>query len=291
MSRGPVIDPGQQPVAAGRTLESVNSSTTTTAVAHEPGRTRTRLPRWMRFGWVFVAVVVIGLWSLLTGTKIVDTTLFPSPTRLSTAYSEVTSNGQLWNDISTTLHELGLAVLLFVVVGTTLGVLLGASARRFDIAYGPISTLFAMPKITVLPVFVLAFGLGLRQKVLFGALYGLFPLVMNTMVGARAVPVLYTQLFDSIGARLLFRTLRLTLPSMLPFFLTGLRIGYVYAGIGVLLAEMYVSTQGLGQDIVSAADRSTLDHFWVFVLAATIILVIGAGIIKLIENRLASWRG
>lgn len=290
MTRGPVTNSGQSPPPADQPVET-EVAPAASAPAAGAGQAKMRQPLWLRFGWVVVALVIVGLWALLTETKIVDTTLFPSPSRLADAYSDIAASGRLWDDISTTLHELGLAVLLFVVVGTLLGVVLGAGARRFDITYGPISALFAMPKITVLPVFVLAFGLGLQQKVLFGALYGLFPLVMNTMVGARAVPVLQTQLFDSIGARPLFRTVRLTLPSMLPFFLTGLRIGFVYAGIGVLLAEMYVSSQGLGQEIVSAADHPTLDRFWVFVLAATIILVIGAGVIKLIENRLAGWRG
>lgn len=257
---------------------------------HKAGTNRTGVGPLARYGWIGVVGAVLLLWWLLTGSGAISSPLLPSPTRLYDATREVSQDGRLWLDIRTTLGELGVAVAVFVVVGTVLGIAMGSSARRFAIFDGPVATWFAMPKITVLPVFVLAFGLGFQQKVLFGALYGLFPLVMNTMAGARAVRTVHTQLFDAIGAGPVFRSLRLTLPSMLPFFLTGLRIGFVYGGIGVLLAEMYVSTEGLGQELISAADQPTLDQFWVFVLTATALLVIGAGILGLIEHRLAKWR-
>jgi ABC-type nitrate/sulfonate/bicarbonate transport system permease component len=243
-----------------------------------------------RYGWLGVVASILLLWWLLTSSGVVDSPLVPSPSRLLHAAQEVSEGGRLWLDVRTTLGELAAAVGIFVVVGTVLGVAMGSGERRFGIFNGPVATWFAMPKITVLPVFVLAFGLGFQQKVLFGALYGLFPLVMNTMVGARAVRPVHSQLFDAVGAGQVFRAARLTIPSMIPYFLTGLRIGYVYAGIGVLLAEMYVSTAGLGQALIGAADQPVLDQFWVFVLASSAILVIGAGVLGLVEYRLAKWR-
>jgi ABC-type nitrate/sulfonate/bicarbonate transport system permease component len=244
----------------------------------------------MRYGWIGLVAGLLGLWWLLTAASIVDTTLFPPPGELGSEGWALLREGTLWSDMLATIGELAVAVVGFVVVGTVVGVVLGGGSRRFDVFYGLISTLFAMPKVTLLPVFVLAFGLGLQQKVYFGILYGLFPLVMNTMVGARSVRTIHSQLFDSVGAGPVLRASRLTLPSMLPFFLTGLRIGYVYAGIGVLLAEMYVSTEGLGQRIVTAADQTTLTEFWIYVLAATIILVSGASIVRFLEGRLSGWR-
>src|SRR5699024_2502871 len=191
---------------------------------------------------------------------VVDSKLVPSPRRLVEAYADITAGGQLWSDVTATVGELAVASIIFIAAGTILGIYFGSGTRRFDVTYGPISTIFAMPKITFLPVFVLVLGYGMQQKALFGALYGFFPLIMNTMIGAKSVQLTHHQLFDVIGANSVFRALRLTLPSMLPYFMTGLRIGYVYAGIGVLLAEMYVSSEGIGQQINSAADQTTLDQ-------------------------------
>lgn len=236
-----------------------------------------------------LGALVLGTWWLASETAWAGSPLVPSPARLATALWAVAEDGRLWEGVAATAEEIGLAVLLFVAVGTAVGLTMGGGPLRFNVVYGPLSTLFALPKVTLLPLFVLMFGYGTQQKVLFGALYGLFPLVMNTMVGARAVSAVHRDLFDSVGAGPLFRALRLTLPSMMPFFLSGLRIGFVYAGIGVLLAEMYVSTKGLGQEIVSAADQTTLDQFWVFVGAATVILVAGSTLLRALEERV-TWR-
>lgn len=255
---------------------------------------RQRLARltgsWRSYGWVGVVALAVALWWALSATEVISPRLFPTPDRVAATAVDLAASGELWPHMAVTVRELLAATALFVAVGGVLGLLLGRSRLSFDITYGPITTLFAMPKITVLPIFVLAFGFGLQQKVLFGALYGFFPLVMNTMLGARGVRQLHSQLFDSIGAGPVFRAARLVLPSMLPFFISGLRIGYVYAGIGVLLAEMYVSTSGLGRQIVSSAEHSTLTAFWVYVGAASVILVAGATLLHLVESRFSRWR-
>jgi ABC-type nitrate/sulfonate/bicarbonate transport system permease component len=269
------------------------TGTTATIGEQVGGRVRAALrwsPAWQSYGWVAVLAAWVALWWLLTATDILSPTLFPSPPEVVSAAVDLAAAGDLWPHVWATIKELLVATALFVAVGGVLGLVLGSSRRLFDITYGPISTLFAMPKITVLPIFVLAFGLGMQQKVLFGALYGFFPLVMNTMLGARGVRPIHSQLFQSIGARPVFRALRLVLPSMLPFFISGLRIGFVYAGIGVLLAEMYVSSTGLGREIVSSAEQSTLTDFWVYVGAASLILVAGATLLRRLEVRFSRWR-
>lgn len=260
----------------------------------------TRAPLWQRlrpsgrslerYGWIGIVAAAVGLWWLLSELEIISPVIFPAPPDVASAAVDLSGSGALWPHVGQTVQELLLATALFVAVGAVLGVVLGSTKTLFNLTYGPISTLFAMPKITVLPIFVLAFGFGLKQKVLFGALYGFFPLVMNTMLGTRGVRPIHAQLFDSIGARPVFRAWRLVVPSMLPFFISGLRIGFVYAGIGVLLAEMYVSREGLGRQIVTSAEHSTLTDFWVYIGAASAILVTGATALRYLELRLSRWR-
>jgi NitT/TauT family transport system permease protein len=255
-------------------------------------RQRLQLPRKLidSYGWLGVLAAAVALYWMLSAAEVLSPTIFPTPPRIVSAAVDLAGEGTLWPHVWVTVQELLLATGLFLVIGGGLGLALGASRISFDIAYGPISTLFAMPKITVLPIFVLAFGFGMQQKVLFGALYGFFPLVMNTMLGARGVRRIHAELFDSIGAKPAFRARRLVLPSMLPFFISGLRIGFVYAGIGVLLAEMYVSTDGLGRQIKTAAEHSTLSEFWVYVGAASAILITGATALRYLERRYDRWR-
>jgi ABC-type nitrate/sulfonate/bicarbonate transport system permease component len=93
-----------------------------------------------------------------------------------------------------------------------------------------------------------------------------------------------------VGASFWFRLWRLLVPGALPYFITGLRIGYVYAGIGVLLAEMFAAVGGLGNRIIGAGYQSTLDQFWVYVVVSAALLMAGAGVFRAIEVRLSHWR-
>lgn len=242
-----------------------------------------------RFGWLGVVIAAFGTWWGLSVANVLDANLFPSPGTLGRRFLEM-SAGALWTDILQTLKLLMIATIVFIVVGTAFGIMLGTRKNAFDVSYGPIGTLFATPKITLLPIFVLTLGVGLTQKVMFGAFYGLFPLIMIVMVGSRNIPPLYQSLMRTIGAPTLMRVFRLYIPAMLPFFFSGLRIGYVYAGIGILLSEMYVSVDGLGQGIMSSVGQKTLASFWIYVFAATSVLLVGSSLLRHLERKLERWR-
>src|SRR5699024_4773568 len=115
-----------------------------------------------------------------------------------------------------TATELLLATALFTVVGGLLGILLGASRLAFVVTYGPVATLFAFPKVTLFPIFIMAVGLGLTSKVLFGALFGVFPLLMGVMVAVRGIRTTHLMLFDAVGASFWMKVRRLYIPATLP---------------------------------------------------------------------------
>jgi NitT/TauT family transport system permease protein len=235
-------------------------------------------------------VAILVIWELVSRAEIINPRLFSSPLRVWDAWWGLLDRGLIWPHLWVTAQALLLALVVFVVVASVVGVALGVRQYTFEVFYGPIATFFAFPKVTLYPIFIIAFGFGLESKVLFGALFGFFPLVMNVMVGVRAVRRLHLDLFDSVGAGPFFRFSRLLIPATLPYFATGLRIGYVYAGIGILLAEMFAAVRGLGNRIIAAGYQSTLDNFWVYVVLASLLLMVGAGLFRIIELRLSRWR-
>jgi len=261
----------------------------TTEVARRPQRARSG--SWS-FGLQLGAAVVgiFALWELVTRTGILDIRLFSSPLLVWQTALELNEKGRIWPHVWTTTQELGVAFVIFTIVGGLGGVILGLRRDTFEVFYGPIATFFAFPKVTLYPLIIVALGLGFTSKVAFGALFGFFPLIMNTMVGVRAVRQLHVELFDSIGASFWFQLRRLFIPATLPYFITGLRVGFVYAGIGILLAEMFAAVKGLGNRIIAAGYQSTLHELWVYVGASALLLMIGAGALRLIEIRLGRWR-
>ena len=239
---------------------------------------------------VAIAVVVLGaLWELLSRSGIIDERLFSSPSRIWTTFLDLQAEGAIWHHLYVTVYELLGATALVIAVGGLVGILLGSSRLAFQVTYGPIATLFAFPKVTLFPIFITALGLGLSSKVLFAALFGFFPLAMGTMVGVRGIKSIHRSLLDVVGASFWFKLRHLYLPATLPAFVAALRIGYVYTGIGILLAEMFAAVAGLGNRIIGAGYQRTLDQFWVYVVLATLVLMLGAGVFRLIELRLARW--
>ncbi|HVM13479.1 MAG TPA: ABC transporter permease subunit [Egibacteraceae bacterium] len=237
-----------------------------------------------------VLVAFLVLWEVLSRTEVIDPRIFSSPTLIWDMWWVLLDRGLIWPHLWETTRHLLWAFVLFTVVAGVLGVVLGMRQYTFEVFYSPIAIFFAFPKVTLYPIFLIAFGLGAQSKILFGALFGFFPLVMNTMVGVREVRRLHLDLMRSIGAGPLFKFFRLLLPATLPSFATGLRIGFVYAGIGILLAEMFAAVRGLGNRIIAAGYQGTLDQFWVYVVLSSLLLLAGAGFFRILELRLSRWR-
>lgn len=240
---------------------------------------------------VLVALMMLaGVWEGLSRTELIDPDLFSSPSTIWATFLDLHGQGLIWGHTWVTAYELLLATALVIVVGGLVGVVLGASRLSFEVAYGPIATFFAFPKVTLFPIFITALGLGLTSKVLFGAVFGFFPLVMGTMVGVRGIRHIHRSLFDVVGASFWFKLTRLYIPATLPAFVAALRIGFVYAGIGILLAEMFAAVSGLGNRIIASGYQSTLDQFWVYVGLSTLLLMAGASVLRFAEVRMATWK-
>jgi len=145
-----------------------------------------------------------------------------------------------------TFFELAVAFVISVAIGLALGLLLGLS--RFSRAsFMPIVLLlYGTPQITILPLFILYFGIGAASKIAFGVSHGIFPIIVIIAAGVQNLkPILLTSA-RSMGASRwqLFRWV--IFPHMIPSFFAGMRLGMTGVLLGVLLAELYVSTAGIG---------------------------------------------
>ena len=106
--------------------------------------------------------------------------------------------------------------------------------------------LYATPQITVLPLFILYFGIGPASKIAFGVSHGIFPIIVTVVAGVQNIRPILIVAARSMGAKRwqIFRWV--IFPHMIPSFFAGLRLGMAGVLLGVLLAELYVSTAGIG---------------------------------------------
>src|SRR5947209_19374259 len=145
-----------------------------------------------------------------------------------------------------TFWELAVAFVLSVAIGLAIGLAVGLQpfARK---SFMPIVLLlYGTPQVTILPLFILYFGIGPASKIAFGVSHGMFPIIVTVAAGVQNIkPILLTSA-KSMGAGR-WQTFRWVIfPHMIPSFFAGMRLGMTGVLLGVLLAELYVSTAGIG---------------------------------------------
>ena len=230
------------------------------------------------------------LWWLVTRTAGLPAFILPSPLQVAVRFWKALADGSLLSNTLVTLTE----VLLGLLAGTATAVVLGyfiAKSRLFERLVAPyLVATQAIPIVAIAPLLVIWFGPGMFSKVLICALIVFFPVLVNTVVGVRAVPKPLHDLMGSLYAAPV-QTLRyLELPAALPILLGGLRIGATLSVIGAVLGELVGSDQGLGF-LVNVA-RGQYDTALVFVAMFTLILLalVLYGIVAFIESKLLVWQ-
>jgi len=178
-----------------------------------------------------------------------------------------------WVHASETGKAFALALALAVAGGLAIGLTLGLSRLASEVFEPMLVALYSIPKITLYPILLLAFGLGLSAKVAFGTLHGIIPIALFTINGVRNVKPVLLKSARTLGLSQ-FATIReVVLPAALPEIVTGLRIGFSLTIIGTLLAEMFASQRGLGFLLMNAIGLHNVDR----IMALTFGLVVFAG--------------
>lgn len=220
------------------------------------------------------ALVLVGalliLWQLLF--EIAGERALTPPLQTFRYTARLLETAAFWGHVRETARAFGLALLLSVVLGLALGFTLGVRRFAGEVVEPMLVALYSIPKITLYPVVLLAFGIGLPAKVAFGTLHGVLPVAIFTMSAVRGIrPVLLkTARVMRLGPwPLLWRIL---FPAALPEIFTGLRIGFALTLIGTLLGEMFGSQQGLGYLLMTAIGLQNID----VIMAVTLLLVVFA---------------
>ncbi|MFL6797917.1 MAG: ABC transporter permease [Xanthobacteraceae bacterium] len=145
-----------------------------------------------------------------------------------------------------TFTELGVAFVLAVIIGLVFGLALGLQPFARKSFMPIILLLYATPQITILPLFILYFGIGPASKIAFGVSHGFFPLILAIVAGVQNIKPILLVSARSMGASRWQLLRHVIFPHMIPSFFAGMRLAMTGVLLGVLLAELYVSTAGIG---------------------------------------------
>ncbi|QBI19849.1 ABC transporter permease [Egibacter rhizosphaerae] len=201
-------------------------------------------------GWialrVYPIVLLLVVWQLLVTAELLSPFVLPGPVSVAERAWELVGDGSLQGELVTTLGRIFAAYGLALVVGTTLGLLMGR-LTTVRLALRPlVAYLFPTPKIAIYPALLIIFGLGTASKVALGFAESVFPILLATAAASSQIDPRLLWSARALGTSERRTFPRVVLPASLPGILTGARIGLVGAIIGVYLGEMIAGGDGLG---------------------------------------------
>jgi NitT/TauT family transport system permease protein len=155
-------------------------------------------------------------------------------------------DGSIWAHIGATLQAMLVGYVIGCAIGITGGFLFGFMPRTYLVLSPYLTALYALPKVALVPLFILLLGIGIASKVALVAMTVFFIVLNSTLDGVRDVDADLTRSLTLMGASRLETIRKVILPGTLPWIFTGMRISVRYAFTGTLLAELIGSNRGLG---------------------------------------------
>ncbi|MEU8549412.1 ABC transporter permease [Streptomyces roseoverticillatus] len=279
-------------------VESVGVPAAPTAPAAGRASARAKAARRRRLtvyaARVLVLVVVLGAWELMARNGVIDPFYFSMPSKIWDQIVQWTLHGtpqgSLGEQIWYTLYEALLGWVFGVAGGVVLGIGLGRVRFLADVFSPYIKVLNALPRIALVPIFLILFGLGPASKVASAVVLVFFPVFFNAFQGAREVDRNLVANARILGASKRRVTLQVVIPSATSWIFTSLHISFGFALIGAIVGEYIGAAKGIG--LLVSASQGTFNTAGVY--AAMVILAVVAllaeGLLTFAEKRLFRWK-
>jgi NitT/TauT family transport system permease protein len=274
---------------------SVQAAATYRVIHPRVRRPRSPLVRWYRRNERMVLglaglVAFFGLWQLGSNVGAIDALFFSSPTAVAAAALHEIQVPRFWEDVRYSLTEVTVGFVASIVLAVPLGLAIGWY-RRVSFSFDPwLNFLNAIPRPALIPLVVLWVGLGIEMKTVIVFLGGFFSIILPTVEGVRTVDQQLLDVAHSFRAsqRRVFTSV--VIPATVPYIAAGVRLALGRLLIGVVVAELYAQTQGIGVMIERAADVLDSARMLFGVLLFTLMGVLTTELAVRVERRFQRWR-
>lgn len=237
---------------------------------------------WIAAGQACVPLAALAVWAATA--RLAGPDFLPGPTDTARVFLHGLATGWLMENLGVTLYELAWGFAWSVFGGFPLGLALGLWPLLREAYETPILSLYAVPKVTLFPIFLFLFKLGPESKIAFGAFHGLFPVAILTWSAMRAIPAVHLKLARALRLTPWQAIRHVVVPSILPSLTIGLRLGLNLAFLGVILGEMFGARHGLGQLLMAGGAAFDMGRI-VVVLCVVALLALTANAALLFLQR------
>ena len=250
-----------------------------------------RLPR--SVSMLFVFVVFIAFWELLTRSGLVSAIILPTPWEtledMIFVGGNLLSGGYMLEALWITILEVIYGFLLAILIGFSLGVLVGETVFGERAVMPYLVAIDTMPKVAFAPLFVAWLGFDISSKVALAAFIATFPIVVGTAAGLHAADENARMLFKTMGASRWQTLWKMKLPTGLPHIFTGLKIGAVGVMAGAITGEFLGGGKGFGELIRVAASQLNTPRVFSLILYLSLVGLALFALVVWTERRLVFW--
>jgi ABC-type nitrate/sulfonate/bicarbonate transport system permease component len=238
---------------------------------------------------VAAVAVLLGLWELVVQTGLISETSIPTMSATVAELGRQVGESSFWSSVGNTLEGWALGLGIAVAFGVPLGVLIGSSRWVYRGLRVPIEFLRPIPSVALIPLAVLIYGTGLQSKIFLAAFASFWPLLIQTVYGVQDVDPVATDTARSFGLGRLSRLVRITLPSAVPYIVTGVRISSAVALILSVTAELVIGAPGLGRSINAARSGGNLELMYALIIATGLLGWALNILATAVERRILHW--
>jgi NitT/TauT family transport system permease protein len=239
---------------------------------------------------IYSAALIIGffvLWEFLCWAFHISSIVLPRPSEVVVTLFE--RRDAIWPHVWQTLFTTLIGFALGVGIGVLLGMLIGSSRLAYGVVYPLLVGFSSIPKVAVVPIFVLWFGAGTVPAILTAMILCVFPVVVNVATGLATTEPELEDVMRSLRATSLDILTNVGLPRTMPYFFASLKVAITQAFVGTVIAETVASNRGIGNFMLIAS--SSFDTPLVFA-GLLVLAILGVGlyvIFSIIENWVTGW--
>ncbi len=233
-------------------------------------------------------VVVLFLWEIFG--RQVNPLFLSYPSAIARAFIQLLGAGEFQRQALGSLQVFVIGLSVALVLGIALGLLMGRYRLAEYLLDPYVYALDATPRVAMIPLLLLWFGLGTSSKIAIVFLSGLFPVLMNTFSGVRTVSANLVDVGRAYGAKEGKIFTKIILPAALPFVMAGIRLAVGRALIGIITAEMFMAVSGMGALLIRYSSALAMDKFFVPVIFLALLGVFLSSSVEKLQKRLAPWK-
>lgn len=238
---------------------------------------------------LLLVVLIIVAWEVLVRALDVSTLILPPPSMIADRLGDMLRESDTWHHTLVTTVETVVGFGIAVVSGVAVGVLIGKVAWLETTLRPIIVAIQVVPKVALVPLFVIWFGFGMTSKIVVAAILAFFPIMLNVLLGVKSLDQGHRDVMRSLNASRVQTFLDLEVRSVMPYLLAGMETGIVFATIGAIVGEYLGGSDGLGFMVVTTLNQFDAPGlFGVIVILSVLGLVLYALVYSL-KRLLIPW--